>query len=144
MVKMGTCGLEQRSTGTHTVSGPSPPTWPAGISQSRRWEAWMCPWLFTIFTKKQTFKEYLHTQETHTALSQVVCPRPSNNNLASFYLSPPSEKKQVSQQPAVAEHSSCYLFLLTPPPLRELCFSVCVNFHLDGKHGPFAKVHFGK
>lgn len=36
------------------------------------------------------------------------------------------------------------LFLLNPTWLLLSCVLVCVNLHLDGEHGPFAKVHFGK
>lgn len=41
-------------------------------------------------------------------------------------------------------HPSGHLFPLGPTCLCPSCFSVCVDLHLDGEHGPFAEVHFRK
>lgn len=104
-------------------------------------------WLrfFRLFTGNQTFKEYLHTQETHSALSQVVCPRSSMSNLASFYnLFSSGDGRAASQVWGLRLYSLSVTFSSWSRHLSASCVLVCVNLHLDGEHGPFAKVHFGK
>lgn len=115
-----------------------------GISQSRGLEAPVWLWFFTIFSREQIFKEYLCTQETHSTLSQALCPRLSISHLAFFHHLPHIRKGQVSRQSALrpmAEQSYFYLSFWFHS-LSGSCVLVCVNLHLDGEHGPFAKVHF--
>lgn len=144
MGKTGACGVEEKYRDPHCLRAIS-----SNIAWNdlpdRGWKAWVLPGLFTLFTRNQTIKEYLPTQETHSALSQVVCPRSPISSLASFYnLSSSGDSQAASQLWGLRLYSLPVTFSPWSHHVSPSCVLVCVNLHLDGEHGPFAKVHLGK